>query len=600
MEGEDSWIDPETSNVLIPDVSTMSTRVSDPILPDRNQQHDPEFRNYQWSEFQKNNHFSGMRQFGLSSFNEQNCGPIWNSFNNKWSYSTPFETFRTLYSLEKQIQIIRNWSIHRWWPNNEFCYSVGHLHGLEFYNYIPEGTQSFVSNYSMPKKEEAFFSTITTKGGKVLDDLDFYGIFTKHHISLFINTLLYENLVPLPSIRSYFTSDDHDVYQTRYIHSLWDNVSTGSLLGSHRRGVKLCYSGRDLHDFINAQITFNIDYLQNFMFKNNLEKWNPYRVVCFDETIAGFYQSCKFGTCVSNKPTPNGLLFYVGTDSKGFGWYSWMYNKYKPPADIIIKDLCDILPQKGHILVADRYFGSLKSMTHIINSGHFGTMVCSHNTPSFLFQKGIGQKVAASELTFGEPLYESMDNGKCMIVCKFERKSRTGQKMDRTYFITNHNDYGSPNLEGKPCNNTNHYYNTFRSLGDMFDKQTSRFNFRTRTHSWDLAAFKHILKMQMENSRIYFNTVNNQNLSLRQFYVQVLRDFYKYNTGVSLKESCFTPKTLEVPRKYQQFVCHRRSCSEKTEFRCSKCKKPYCRTCFYHIGRKAHINRTCRNSCFSS
>ena len=97
--------------------------------------------------------------------------------------------------------------------------------------------------------------------------------------------------------------------------------------------------------------------------------------------VTSTQQTCPVRQHMPDKPIPTGVKLWVGVDGSGFVFHAAVYNG-KPPgrsekglSRSLVRAVLAALPEDGHVLFCDNFFGSLAGLNDVHATGNNAVMV---------------------------------------------------------------------------------------------------------------------------------------------------------------------------------------------------------------------------------
>ena len=162
-------------------------------------------------------------------------------------------------------------------------------------------------------------------------------------------------------------------------------------------------------------------------------------------------------------------------------------------------------------------------------------------------------------------------------------KKQTNQKKKFVYFISNYIDYDT--CPDHDISNDNHEYNLLHCYVDQFDKEVKMLWNHHRIYKWPQVHFHYLIHCFLENTRIFFNCINNvpkkKWMPKSDFLVQIVKEWTKKLTRSDLSPHRFLQ--YKFPKVYRK--CSVESCRKKNQKAyCSECGEFFCYDCFFTKG----------------
>jgi hypothetical protein len=309
------------------------------------------------------------------------------------------------------------------------------------------------------------------------------GGFTSQLLWMYIACCLVMGLAPKPS------QDDHFAQ---------DPVFANKWLQQRISGRKW----RAMHSALKYDTEF-IEKKLNFRFQ---QYWTPFPFVAVDEGIIPFKGRYRFRQHIRNKPKATGIKFYAMSDNKGFLCSFFTYHGTQPNTVKLVLGLTKKLPRVGYHVYADCYYGSDTLARFLQKHGHYFTLSCQSNRPSWLF---------ADYLAVG--LQKHQWNWSCHPkrgLCALSFHDR-----GMCHFISN--QYGGKDWEltakGEIIPVMVGDYRRHYGAVDTSDSNHLLYLYKHRNLKRTMAQFQSYVKMAVANAWVYYKTGHTQEISQKDF-----------------------------------------------------------------------------------
>ena len=133
--------------------------------------------------------------------------------------------------------------------------------------------------------------------------------------------------------------------------------------------------------------------LEEFLQDTFRNHWTPFQEVCIDETVRLFKGWSKNKVYSPDKPTKRGLKYYTSADSAHFiYWFHFHRSREFQGETEVTRNLCGegfsklpsgLGPYKCYV---DNYYGGEQLANDLLKMGHYFTLGCRKNRPTYLFQ----------------------------------------------------------------------------------------------------------------------------------------------------------------------------------------------------------------------
>ena len=131
-----------------------------------------------------------------------------------------------------------------------------------------------------------------------------------------------------------------------------------------------------------------VNHLESLLSDHLLKVWVPANCICVDETLVPFKgRGNPNHVFIMRKPHPHGTKYWSAVDFSGYYTGLSLFRRgqdKESPSDTVLK-MCKGI-SKESLIVADSYFGGLKTMEKLSQEGHMCVMSCKQTQPSFLFK----------------------------------------------------------------------------------------------------------------------------------------------------------------------------------------------------------------------
>lgn len=411
-----------------------------------------------------------------------------------------------------------------------------------------------------------------------------------------------------PSYRDYWSSspDLHD----QYISSLMTVNRFGWLLSSLHinNNVLMPKRGETGYDKLYKIRPFLTMIKQNFQ-----TYYNPERVVAVDESMIKFKGRSTIKQYMPKKPIKRGYKVWSLVDKKGYLWNFDMYvgkvgdTVQKDLGGSVVKNLSLPIQNKNHCLYMDNYFTSVPLLNYLKIKG---IHACGTVNSS---RKHLPKMKPDSALKIGDYDWEISDKN-CVSIVKWKDK-RIVNLLSNFHDPKNVTQVKRRAKDGTqsmvPCPLVLHDYNNNMNCVDKFDQNKKSYQIDRKSQKWWHRIFFFFFDSAIVNSRILYNEITKESMSMKDFRRQVSRELVAktlVEKRRSSSDSPITPKNLKkgspsVPKEvrieqsaHQPKRSTRRRCNNcsskakevRTDWVCSICEVPLClgksRNCFaeYH------------------
>lgn len=400
----------------------------------------------------------------------------------------------------------------------------------------------------------------------------------------FIGILIWMGLCQYPSIESYWS-------RSVLYHNKLKNVMP-------RNRFQLLLKSWHFHnnEIVTEDRLQKISPLTNLLIKNFQKPITPKEDVCIDESLVPFRGRLSFRQYITNKRHKFGIKLYKLCLEKGYTYNFQVYcGKDKTPnqssSEKVVISLADNLLDKGRTIYTDNYYTSI-SLAHQLqkrNTHLVGTL--RHNrklNPKHITDRKLrkGETVAAESNT-GVTIQKWKDKRDvCTLSTKHTAELKTvtrfGKDIHKPIIVIDYNKH-----------------KTYIDLSDQM--KTYATSLRRGVKWYRKLAIELIAGAALVNAHILHQEVANDKMSITKFKENLVLKLAKldilHNTtqdqqnehvledvGSNKRRRCIVcyEKLAKINRKHAQ------SKTPQSRYRCVKCNKNYCLSCFFevHICRK--------------
>lgn len=348
----------------------------------------------------------------------------------------------------------------------------------------------------------------------------------------------------------------------------------------------------------------------------------PAKVVCVDESMVPYRG--RFNPhfiFIPRKPHPYGIKFETIADSDSYLFKMHMHRRTiidiekpilartkrptferenyeeeeeKTVAEIVLH-LCSDLGGRDHIVVGDKWFGSLSVSNELKQLGIDSVLKCMSNRPQELWKKvhslqpnKYEYKVAQADTDIGSKIY--------LYSFLLPQSSDNAEKHDNLISTVQFNNYVDKTVLGVSedknrveknvvIHEVSEFYNKMSSFVDEANRSIMDCYYRHRVMDYTTAILVFFLSLLAHNARILYQNETRKNISQVEFVKKIAADLYpleeqierhvlyKLNGG---RKNCPVCYWVQV----RNHVSPNHIKRKKTEYGCKKCRKPMCKECF--------------------
>lgn len=348
-----------------------------------------------------------------------------------------------------------------------------------------------------------------------------------------------------PSYRDYWSScaDLNDPY----ISSLMTVNRFGWLLSTLHinDNVMMPKRGEVGYDKLYKVRPFLVKIKQNFQ-----TYYNPYRIVAVDESMIKFKGRSTLKQYMPKKPIKRGYKVWSLADQKG---YLYDFNIYtgkigdtvqKDLGGSVVKNLTLPIQNKNHCLYMDNYFTSVPLLSYLKTKG---IHACGTINSS---RKYLPKLKPDSALKIGDYDWKISDqNDMSIIKWKDKRIVNLLSNFHDPQYVTQVKRKAKDGTVSMiPCPIVLQDYNSHMNCVDKFDQNKKTYQIDRKSQKWWHRIFFFFFDATIVNSRILYNEITKENMSMKEFRRQISRELVAktlVEKRRSLSDSPITPKNLK-------------------------------------------------------
>jgi hypothetical protein len=337
---------------------------------------------------------------------------------------------------------------------------------------------------------------------------------------------------------------------------------------------------RDRFLDLQRSLSFDLDAVEQLVLTCCRKYWRPAQRVDLDEAIAPFKGRYRFRVRIIGKPKTTGLKYFTLTDEKHF---IYAFRRYAGEATTVpqtVAEFVSLLPNVGHIVYGDKWFGGLPAAHEVLSRGHRFTFSCEKRRPTQLWSRLHGN------LRDSDLAVEQMEDPRIVALVWVDRAKATPKKVnllssrygieEASRMIHVDDDDGAlPALVQD--------YRSGKSFGDVANASIAEYAFRHRQRKWPHAGLTFILHALMHDAWVLYQQHTGSDLGLLDFLRRCLHGKLPPTASEATMPAVHLV-TRATSRRHCVHCYAERRAQSNTPYRCQTCRVALHPDCFvdYH------------------